>query len=328
MYRKAALVFAMISLLAFDLAACTPANPADLSIDAVFGSGSVHQATAAAGTNLTIRVTFRRSNQGPKTNYPISVTDHLPQGLIFESGSGPGVECTAEGQDVTCLSFADLYDGYSKYFDLVISIDPRASGTLADTFQLVYAKDITPNNNSATVTITVTPLSLQTQELDFQKAKDAGAQFAVREVKNEKCEHLGVGDWLDENWNPGTWEHGRHPGVVFQVTGCHNQGEAYIEAFKSFRLKNGWVVKSFTEDDWFVGDVAFDIDIAPQAGHCSPLMQVHIRSYGVSTRGDPFPGIFGSDAKVGMQTFIEGPQGMDPYSGSPSVFCEPILSGT
>jgi uncharacterized repeat protein (TIGR01451 family) len=325
MDRKGVILFAAGLVLAISTAACEPTNAADLAIS--LASGQASEVSVTAGSTLTIVFFVNRLNQGPKTNAVITVTDQLPQGLTFVSGSGPGIECGAEGQEITCFTFAELYASDTRSFSLEIALDPRLTGTVTNTANLVYAGDTTSGNNTAAVRITATPLPLQTQELDFQRAKNAGAEFTVNAIANEECERLGVGDWLDPNWDGNSaWETGRHPGVVFKAF-CGplgvRQGEAIIEAFKSFRLKNGWVVKSFTEDDWFVGDVAFNIDIAPQAGNCAPLIQAHIRSYGTSTRGDSLPGIPGSMVQVGVQIFIEGPEGTDPYIGQPSAFCEP-----
>jgi hypothetical protein len=320
MNRSSVMMFVFTLILALSVTACQPATPADLSIAATVSDSS--HPTVTAGTTIDIVMIFTAHHGS--TNGVISFTDHLPDGLIFLRGSGPGIECTAEGQDVTCLTFGSLCSECFRVFDVVVEVDPRLSGTVVNTPKVLYAGDTNSANNTSTLTLTVASPNFATQALDFQMAKNAGALFPVSEIKNEKCARLGVGDWLDTVWDQNAiWDNGRHAGVEFIVDCGFNgagQGEATVSAFQSFRLKNGWVVKSFTEDDWFVGDVAFTIDAAPQIGSCKPLLQVHIRSYGLSTRGSlPGPG---SLLKVGMQIFIEGPAGTDPFSGSPSVFCE------
>jgi hypothetical protein len=319
MNRTTGIMFVLTLVISLTVAACQPATPADLSLVAtVSDSMNPH---VIAGTNIDIVLIYTAHNGSTKG--VTSFTDTLPDGLIFVRSSGTGIECTAEGQAVTCLTFGSLCSECFRVFDLIVEVDPRLSGTVVNTPKVLYAGDTNSANNSSTLTLTVAAPNFATQALDFQKAKNAGAQFPVTVIKNEKCTRLGVGDWLDTVWDQNaTWDNGRQAGVEFMVD-CGfngvNQGEAVISAFQSFRLKNGWVVKSFTEDDWFVGDVAFNLDIAPQIGSCKPLLQAHIRSYGLSTRGDlPGPG---SLMRVGMQIFIEGPAGTDPFSGSPSVFC-------
>jgi hypothetical protein len=186
----------------------------------------------------------------------------------------------------------------------------------------VYAGDTNSANNSATVTLNVAGLNLVTQMLDFQMAKNAGAQFNVTIVRDDGCNRLGVGDWLDPAWdNNSVWEHGRSPGPEFIVE-CGllgKQGEAYVDAFQSFQLRNGWMVKSFSEDDWFLGKVGFNIDLSPVLGSCNPLMKVHLRTYGLTLEGNLPPS--NGSLRVGISITIEGPAGTDPFSGSPSVFC-------
>jgi hypothetical protein len=166
---------------------------------------------------------------------------------------------------------------------------------------------------------------LETQELDYLKAKNTGAGFnqGVSEGLNV-CVRIGV----DDSQGSHGYETGQ-PGVVFMaecpallgVVGTG--GSANPEAFQNFRLQNGWKVKSFSvrfstnkedQSDWHdsLSDAqsnderrramqSFSLDIPPSVGTDNPQMKAHI---GVK------PGGF---LKVYVKVIIEGPAGTDPY---------------
>jgi len=336
MHRHAAVVFASILVFALSVVACEPAKPVDLSISAnIYGSS---EANVIAGTTLRINLGLD-SRYYPETNSVISVTDRLPEGLIFLSGSGPGVECTAEGQDITCITFAKITPGVRKDIHLEIAVDPRlTTGTITNTAQVSYAGDTNSQNNSATVRLTISTPRFATQELDFKKAQDAGAIFLVNQIKNENCtqpgDQLGLTDWTDPTWDDSDPERsdenpiwsktgGRHAGVEM-IAYCGGSGrgeaEAFVEAFGSFKLKNGWIVKSYSQADYNYGRVTFNLDVAPAVGKCRPILKAHIHSYGLSL----ISGVLKTSHLItAIWITIEGPAGTDPYQGYPSIFCEP-----
>lgn len=337
MLRSAKFLLILAVLLGTTSAGCQPVNTADMGITMRVNDHTTENITAGQTITFKIRAFRSLSPQGPQTNAVISVTDHLPVGLLFISGSGPGVECTAEGQDITCLTFAGLYAGFGKDITLEVSVDPRlASGIITNTVNILYGGDNHLEDNSSTVTLNVKAPIFATQTLDFNKAKNAGAQFPVRILKKDSnCHLLGVGDWLDPNWDGALqylptssdetiWSKtgGRHAGAEIIVE-CYgdSEGEAFIGAFASFKLRNGWQVKSFYQDGYTFGHVDFDFDVTPQPGNCNPAIQTHIHTYGTTIE----PGsLYLTESWVvrGLEVTIEGPTDTDPYSGSPSIFCE------
>src|SRR5690349_16040160 len=72
--------------------------PPDLTIAKAHVGTSFTQGQSGAYT-LTV------SNAGPgATTGTITVTDTLPAGLTFASGTGSGWSCSANGQAVTCMT--------------------------------------------------------------------------------------------------------------------------------------------------------------------------------------------------------------------------------
>jgi hypothetical protein len=61
------------------------------------------------------------------------VTDTLPSGLRFVSGSGTGWVCTASGQAVTCVHTGALDVGASTTYDLVVDVLPNAIPSVVNT---------------------------------------------------------------------------------------------------------------------------------------------------------------------------------------------------
>ena len=79
----------------------------------------------AQGSNMTSSI--RVSNSGPSTRLqPIVVTDVLPAGESYVSGSGTNWNCSASGQTVTCSYSQDLANGASTP---VLSIVTQANGS-------------------------------------------------------------------------------------------------------------------------------------------------------------------------------------------------------
>jgi len=148
------------------------------------------------------------------------------------------------------------------------------------------------------------PAGLMTRFLDFRAAKEAGATFHHNiEQPTGPYTRLGVGDWLDHEW-AGTWDDPK-PGVVFQAVPAFPLVgvKANPDAYKDFRLKNGWTVRSISRQNWRSGtSVRFRFDQPPVIGSDNPFMQVHLEA-----------GHAPNFIKVGIALLIVGPRGSDPY---------------
>ncbi len=108
---------------------------------------------------------IRVANAGPEVEpNTVRVTDTLPAGLTYVSGTGGGWTCSAAGQNVTCLNPGPVAVGASLP-DLTLSVQvglaaaPSVANTAAVTSNSV---DNAPANNSSTDTATVRTSDLST----------------------------------------------------------------------------------------------------------------------------------------------------------------------
>lgn len=94
---------------------------------------------------------------------------------------------------------------------------------------------------------------LATRFLDFRAASEAGAEF-LHNIDSGSGPHvrLGVGDWLDSGWGGGGWTDPPRPGVLFVaeigIPFAVHGIKATPEAYKGFRLKNGYQPLAVWED--------------------------------------------------------------------------------
>ncbi len=128
-------------------------SSADLSITkAHSGSFTVGQAAA-----YTITV----SNAGGSASDAVTVTDALPPGLAFSSGTGSGWLCSAVGQTVTCTNAAGIANGSSSALTLNVTVGPPAAPTTTNTASVsAVVFDPNPANNSASDPTAVVPVPL------------------------------------------------------------------------------------------------------------------------------------------------------------------------
>lgn len=123
---------------------------ADLSINK-FHSGDF---TVGQQESYTLRV----NNNGPNdASGAITVTDTLPAGLTFVSGTGTGWSCSAAGQDVTCTHPGPLVNG-AALPDLELAVDVAASAapSVTNTASVTGTLfDNQPGNNSSSDPTTV-----------------------------------------------------------------------------------------------------------------------------------------------------------------------------
>jgi len=115
----------------------------------------------AGGTGAyTIRVTNDAVAMDPELN-AVTVTDTLPAGFTYVSGTGTGWSCSAAGQLVTCTRAPPLAAGAS-FPDLTITVSVGTSAAVNSVNQASVTSasyDLNTANNSATDPTTVVPLS-------------------------------------------------------------------------------------------------------------------------------------------------------------------------
>jgi uncharacterized repeat protein (TIGR01451 family)/uncharacterized repeat protein (TIGR02543 family) len=95
---------------------------------------------------------------GTATSGTITVTDTLPSGLTFVSGSGTGWLCSASGQAVTCTDAATPIAGSgTSTITLNVTVGASATGTLSNTAVVACTctEGSTSNNTSNTDQVTI-----------------------------------------------------------------------------------------------------------------------------------------------------------------------------
>jgi uncharacterized repeat protein (TIGR01451 family) len=136
-----------------------------LELDSDLSAFKVGPVTAVAGTD--IHYLLEVTNNGPSDAMNITVVDTLPAQTTFVSitqTTGPAFNCVT----TTCTGPV-LADGAMASFNLVVHIDPSATGTLENSFTVTADTDTTPGNNTSSAS---TPL---TSSADLAVTKTAPA---------------------------------------------------------------------------------------------------------------------------------------------------------
>ncbi len=117
-----------------------------------------HTGTLQVGTPATYTLVV--TNDGPTDDPgPITITDPLPAGLSFVSGSGTGWTCSASGQDVTCELTAGLATGSSTTLALVVDVLAAAYPSVTNIATVsTPSEETTLADNTATDPAVVNPL--------------------------------------------------------------------------------------------------------------------------------------------------------------------------
>lgn len=132
-------------LLAAQVVSATSEPVVDLSI------GKTHAGSFTAGANGTYTLRVANAAGAQREDNPIVVTDTLPAGLTFVSGTGTGWTCAAVGQDVTCTRPPPLNAGASAPdLTLTVAVGAAAAPGVTNTAQVTSASfDSNPANDSA-----------------------------------------------------------------------------------------------------------------------------------------------------------------------------------
>ena len=140
-----------------------------------------------AGTNGTYTIAV--SNLGNEaTTGTITVTDTLPAGLTFVSGTAAGWTCSAVGQVVTCTNTGPINGGTSAAsIPLIVAVSASASGNISNTATVATAGDNNAANNSSTnssVTIAPDLAITKTHTGNFTAGTNGTFNIAVSNVGN------------------------------------------------------------------------------------------------------------------------------------------------
>ncbi len=117
-----------------------------------------HVGSFIAGANGAFTLTV--SNVGASASSGvITVTDTLPQGLSFVSAAGSGWSFSVSGQTVSGASSASLGPGASSSFNLTVSINGAATGSVTNTATVSNSSDGNALNNTTSDTVTINGLA-------------------------------------------------------------------------------------------------------------------------------------------------------------------------
>jgi uncharacterized repeat protein (TIGR01451 family) len=145
-------------LLAAQVISTTNTPVADLGIS------KTHSGNFTAGANGTFAIGVH--NYGPEIAVgQTTVTDTLPAGMSFVSGSGSGWSCSAAGQTVTCTSSIGTLavDADLPTLNLTVAVAAGAAASLQNTATVAHPMfDGTGGNQSATDTVTIVHSDLST----------------------------------------------------------------------------------------------------------------------------------------------------------------------
>ena len=145
-----------------------------------------HAGSFTVGQNGTFTLTV--ANSGPAASGALTVTDALPSGLGFVSGTGSGWSCAASGATVTCTNSAGLAAGGSSTVTLVVSVGAAAAPSITNTVSVSAAvPDASTANNSSSDTVTVIPIPGAVAD---SATTPEGAPVTINVVANDT---IGVG---------------------------------------------------------------------------------------------------------------------------------------
>ncbi|MEZ5458985.1 MAG: hypothetical protein R3E65_06645 [Steroidobacteraceae bacterium] len=106
-----------------------------------------------SNADYTLTVTNGTAGGNEREDNVITVTDVLPAGLTYVSGTGSGWTCAASGQTVTCTRPPALDPGATAPpLTLTVAVDAAAFPSISNTASVTSASfDFDPANNSSTV---------------------------------------------------------------------------------------------------------------------------------------------------------------------------------
>jgi uncharacterized repeat protein (TIGR01451 family) len=121
---------------------------------------SSHTGNFGVGFEETYTVTVRNVGSAP-TSATIKVTDSLPAGFTFASGTGPGWTCSPSGQFVTCTTPAVLAANDSTRYTLTVAVSGSAGSSVNHSVAVATVGDWNAANDvtsDATTVVTPSPV--------------------------------------------------------------------------------------------------------------------------------------------------------------------------
>ncbi len=156
----------------------TNVNSADLAIS------KAHQGQLRAGGQATYEIDVDNVGTAP-TNTEATVTDTLPTGLTYAGFSGDEWDCSATGQDVTCVHSASIpASGSAGTLNLKVDVAANASGQITNTASVDVPADSSAANDSDDDTSGVGRIDLAIDKSHADDLPRGGTASYVIDVEN------------------------------------------------------------------------------------------------------------------------------------------------
>jgi trimeric autotransporter adhesin len=143
-----------------------------------------HVGNFAVGVNGTFALQVSNLAGSQPTDFPIAVSDTLPAGLSFVSGTGTGWSCGAVGQAVTCTHPGPLSASNSlPIISLVVGVSNTAFPSVTNTASVTttsYDPNVTNNASSDVVTVLGSNLTTSTKSVMDLNGGDANPGDTLR----------------------------------------------------------------------------------------------------------------------------------------------------
>jgi len=134
-----------------------------------------------AGDNLTYTVMV--DNNGPSLASNVQVTDALPAGVTFVSGTGPNGETLSATNGIVTVDGGDVANGGSFSFTITVQADAGTSGDITNSASVTSDTNETiTTNNAATATVSVDPRTSSIRGTVFEDDDNDGVQDAGEEA--------------------------------------------------------------------------------------------------------------------------------------------------
>lgn len=95
-----------------------------------------------------------RNRSAINTAGPVTVSDQLPTGMTYLSGSGSGWTCAAVGQTITCTRASGLRAFNESELKLLVRVNAPIGAVLTNT-ATISPTDTNPSNNTTSRFTTV-----------------------------------------------------------------------------------------------------------------------------------------------------------------------------
>lgn len=268
-------------------------RPAPASVEIVALTAT--PAAPKQGEMVTFKLSIRNSGQSAVAQVPWAIhwntaNQTLAQGMQPNVVPGAVFEVTASWRAVPGEQLIQGYvDASQKTFNNTAPVAKRISNLPLTISQ------ISASTQGAAPAPGSTPKP-ETQVLHYQKAKEAGAMSvnALMPGAPAACLKFGV----IESDSIALSDSGR--GSVVVGVACYGGATVTGEAFKNFKLKNGWKIKLISQNATSdVNQTNWQYTRRPQIGTDDPHLTAEITSY---------------DGYLNIRIDIEGPAGTSPYN--------------